>query len=210
MKRSLVIATACLITSGVAAFARTPPQTPPQTPPPTSTAQPPRAPTTTGRPSVPMPVQKQAIDYFVGSWSFDWMGPDTPLGPGTRAGTVTFTLRDGAQALDGVTEAKSDEGAYRETIRATFDPDKKALSWSEKRSAGVTLAGTADWNSPLAIRFDLQPVTIKGQTYRIKRTISVISAGSFSMTEEYAVGGGPFKRLGNAIFTKQSSTPPRQ
>jgi hypothetical protein len=173
------------------------PQTPPR-------PAPPRAPTTTGLPSAPMPIQKQALDYFAGQWTFTWTGSETPLGPGPRTGTLTFTPRDGGKSLDGATEATSEDGPYRDTSIVQFDEDKKTVTWSEKRPNGIQFVALGDWSSPLAIQFAVVPITIKGQTYRLKRAIKVISAGSFSVTEEFAVGDGPFKRLGNGVFTRMN------
>jgi MFS family permease len=196
--RALIIATL----AGPAAIVSA--QTPPaQTPPPQTSTTTTSAQTTTGRASVPMPLQKQALQYFTGRWTVEWMGPETPLGPGPYDGTVTFTERDGGKSLEGVTEAKSDAGPYRATATVSFDPEKKTLTWSERRPNGVTVNSVGDWSSPLAIRFDIPPVTVKGETFRLKRTLTIISSGSFTVLEEYSTGNGPFKRLGNGVFAKE-------
>ncbi len=94
-------------------------------------------------------------------------------------------------------------GSYREQMTLAFDAATKALAWSEQRPGGVTLSGTGDWSSPLAIRFTFDQVKGGAASYRIKRVLRVISASSFSLTEEVSTSGGPFVRLGNAIYTKQ-------
>lgn len=173
-----------------------------QTPPLPQTQPTPPAPPATGRPSAPMPVQQQSLEYFVGRWTFDWIGPETPLGPGPMTGTLTFTPRTDDPTFDAETDATSDAGPYKATSMLKFDAAKKALWWVERRPNGVNLVGTGDWSTPVAIRFEMQPFSLKGQTYRVKRTIAIVSAGSFSITEEYSVNGGPFKRLGNGVFSK--------
>lgn len=155
------------------------------------------------RRAAPMPMQKQSLDYFAGKWSFKRLGAESEVAPGPGAGTLTFTiLPDGK--LQGVTELMVDgPGMYTENISVTFDAAKNILTWSEQRPGGVKVIGSGDWSSPLAIRFKLEPIKLKTGTYEIRRVISILSATSFSMTEEVSVNGGPFVRLGNAVYTKQ-------
>ena len=57
--------------------------------------------------------------------------------------------------------------------------------------------------SPLSIRFESQPVQIQGQTLKLRRTYSILSAVSFSVAEELSTNGGPFQRLGNGQYIKK-------
>ena len=45
-------------------------------------------------------------------------------------------------------------------------------------------------------------VTAKKQKLQLRRTISVVAAHSFTVAEELSEDGGPFVRLGSAVFTK--------
>lgn len=83
-----------------------------------------------------------------------------------------------------------------------WDEATKSLLFTEKLANGVQLSSKGDWSSPIAIRFAIDPVKIKGQTVQLRRTISVVAAHSFTVTEELSEDGGPFVRLGNAIFSK--------
>jgi hypothetical protein len=154
------------------------------------------------RPQVPQPQQKQSLNYFVGQWSFKWIGRESALGPGPREGTTTFTLNSDGKSATGITEGKSDAGSYRENAVITWDDESKVLALSERLANGIQLNGRGDWRSPIAIRFTIDPVKVKGQTIVLKRTISVVAAHSFTVTEEISEDGGPFVQLGNAIFTK--------
>lgn len=154
------------------------------------------------RPSVPQPLQKQSLDYFVGQWNFRWIARESPLGSGSRKGTVTFTLAADGKFLDVRTEGQSDEGKYQESALVGFDEEKKMLAVFERRSRGIELLSLGDWGAAMTIRFSVSPVRIKNQTVRLKRTISVLSANSFRVSEEYSVDGGPFERLGDGTFTK--------
>ena len=158
-----------------------------------------------GRSRVPQPQQEQTLEYFVGQWTFEWLGRESALGPGRREGTVTFTLSPDGKTLESRTEAKSYDGAFQESAVITFDGEKKILSFTESRSNGVRIISKGDWSSPIAIRFAVEPVKVKDQTIQLRRKIEVISGHSFSVTEEISEDGGPFVRLGSALYSKVMS-----
>ena len=74
----------------------------------------------------------------------------------------------------------------------------------EHETAQLQLALTSkgDWTSPISIRFTIDPVTAKGRKLQLRRTISVVAAHSFTVAEELSEDGGPFVRLGSAVFSK--------
>ncbi len=154
------------------------------------------------RADVPQPQQKQSLDYFAGQWNFKWLGRDSALGPGSREGTVTFTKSADGKSLEGHIVGKSDEGSYQEKILITYDEATKTLTFYERRSNGVEVRSKGDWSSPLAIRFTIDPIKVKGQNIQLRRTISVVAAHSFTVVEEISEDGSAFVRLGNAIFSK--------
>ena len=155
------------------------------------------------RESVPQPVQQQSRDYFAGQWKFKWLGRDSPLSTGgPREGTATFRPVVDGKFLELVTEGKSESGAYRELGYLGYDSEKKSVTLFEARGNGIALLCVGDWSSPVSIRFSVAPVQAGGQTLRLKRTINVVAAHSWTMVEELSVDGGPFQRLGNAIYTK--------
>jgi hypothetical protein len=154
------------------------------------------------RKSVPQPLQKQSLEYFAGRWNFRWLARDSLLGPGSRTGTVTFTPTPDGAFLDARTQGQSDEGKYQETALVGFDDEKKMLAIFERRSGGVELLSLGDWGAAMTIRFTVSPFRIKNQSVRLKRMISVMSATTFKISEEFSVDGGPFERLGDGTFTK--------
>jgi hypothetical protein len=151
---------------------------------------------------VPQPQQKQSLDYFVGAWNFRYMGRESALGPAPREGVVTFTKNADGKSLNAVIEGKTDAGAYKESWVVAFDEAAKQLTFVEKLANGTQLHSKGDWSSPIAIRFTIDPVKVKGESLQLRRTISVIAAHSFTVTEELSEGGGPFVRLGNAVYSK--------
>ncbi len=155
------------------------------------------------RESVPQPVQPQTLNYFVGQWKFKWLGRESPLSPGgPREGVATFTPILDGKYLECRIEGKSEGGSYTELAYVTFDPEKKQLTFFEQRSNGVAGLSVGDWSSPVGIRFKVTPVRVAGQNFELRRTISVVAAHSYTLVEEMSVDGGPFQRLGNALFTK--------
>lgn len=154
------------------------------------------------RREVPQPQQKQSAAYFVGEWTFNWIGRESALGPAPREGTTTFTLRPDGKTLDAKTVGKADGKPFTESAVMTFDEATKLLTFAERLANGVQVRSTGDWRSPISIRFTVEPIKVKGQTLALKRIISVVAAHSFTVAEELSEDGGPFVRLGSAIYTK--------
>ena len=158
------------------------------------------------RPQVPQPQQKPSLNYFAGQWTFKWVGRESPLGPGgPREGAVTFKPDSAGKTLEGRMEAKTEEGALTNTMTVGWDESTKMLSFNERMSNGIQITSKGDWSSPISIRCAVEPIKVKGHTLMLKRTISIIATHSFSVTEELSEDGGPFVRLGNALFTRVST-----
>lgn len=151
---------------------------------------------------VPQPQQKQSIDYFVGQWGYKYIGRESALWPAPRECVVTFTKRADGKSVEGVSECKHDGGAFKDNLLIVFDEATKTLSLTEKLGSGVALTSKGDWTSPISIRFTVDPVTAKAQKLQLRRTISVVAAHSFTVAEELSEDGGPFVRLGSAVFSK--------
>jgi hypothetical protein len=157
---------------------------------------------------VPQPQQTPSIDYLVGQWNIKWMGRESPLGPGGSLQGVATFKKTSPTTLEAVTEFKSEEGSLRETANITWDEAQKSFAFKQRRSNGVQIESKADWSRPIAMLFTVQPIKVKGQTLQLKRNVSVISAYSFSITEELSEDGGPFVRLGSGVYSKVGAPPP--
>jgi hypothetical protein len=151
---------------------------------------------------VPQPQQKQSIDYFVGQWSYKYIGRESALWPAPRECMVTFNKRADGKSVEGVSECKHEGGAFKDNLVIVFDEATKMMTFTEKLGSGVALTSKADWTSPISIRFAVDPVTAKKQKLQLRRTISVVAAHSFTVAEELSEDGGPFVRLGSAVFSK--------
>ncbi len=59
-----------------------------------------------------------------------------------------------------------------------------------------------DWTSPIGITFLTAPVEAEGRIYVLRRMMRVVSDTVFSVTDEFSVDGGPFRRLGNGTYIR--------
>jgi hypothetical protein len=155
------------------------------------------------RAEVIQPHVEQRIDYFVGSWSFEYVGAEIPpLSAGSRNGTATFARAGSSNFTTGRIEGDLAGKPYREQLSIGLDPATNAMTFVERRGGGVELVSVASWRSPIAITFETSPVVADGKTYQLRRLLSVRSATAFDVTEEFSIDGGAFRRLGSGRFTK--------
>jgi hypothetical protein len=155
------------------------------------------------RAEVIQPHVDQRIDYFVGRWTFDYVGAEyPPLSGGTRNGQATFARRGASNFVDGRLEGDLAGKPYREQISIGLDPATNSMAFVERRADGVELVSVASWRSPIAITFETSPVVAGGKSYQLRRLLSVRSATAFDVTEEFSIDGGPFRRLGAGRYTK--------
>src|SRR5687768_4694930 len=154
------------------------------------------------RVSPPQPQQQQTDEYFVGAWTFTWIGRESPVSVGPRAGTLTYVRKSpGALALRA--EGKIDGGAaFTETGSAAWNAERKTITWVERLSTGLELRSLGDWSSPIGIRAESEPVKAGAQTVRVKRLYSILSPQSYMVTEEVSINGGPYQRLGSGRFQR--------
>ncbi|HYL38849.1 MAG TPA: hypothetical protein VEV17_23225 [Bryobacteraceae bacterium] len=105
--------------------------------------------------------------------------------------------------IEGKVDGKVDGGAaYKEGGVVAWNPDKKILVVHEKTATNADLLSLGDWSSPLGIRFDTQPLQVQGRTVKLRRSYAILSATSFTVTEQISTDDGPFLRLGVGSFIK--------
>ncbi len=157
-----------------------------------------------GRPSPPQPIQSQGLGYFAGSWTFSWTGRESPITPGPRIGTATYARLGETPFLELRTEGKSDAGAYKEAGTLGWHEGQKILALHERLTGGIELLSVGDWTSPISIRFESAPMRVQGQTLRLRRIYGIVSAHSFTVSEELSIDAGPFVRLGGGVYSRTS------
>jgi hypothetical protein len=118
-----------------------------------------------------------------------------------RTGTITFT-KNANGTVTGKGSSAHEGGKLDEDITLAFDEATKFVTMTEKRSNGVQIKSRGDWTSPISIRFTVDPIKAGKQTLSLRRTISIVSAFSFTIVEELSEDGGPFVRLSSALYSK--------
>ena len=152
----------------------------------------------------PQPVQKQGVEYFVGTWNFKWTGRESAFTPGPRTGTVTFTRLGDTPFLELLASGVADGvGAYKESGTLGWQATRQVVVLHERLWGNVEMLRVGAWSSPISIRFESTPIRVKNQTLRLRRAYGIVSAGSL-VSEELSVDGGSFVRLGGGVFTKTS------
>ena len=155
------------------------------------------------RADVPQPQIEQRIDYFAGEWTFDYTGGEfPPLSIGTRSGSVTFTAMPHGPFVRGLVTGEVFGEPYEETWTIGFDAHIQSIVWHEELSTGQALTGLGNWTSPIAITFLTAPVEADGRVYVLKRLLQTTSDTAFTVTDQFSVDGGPFRRLGNGSYIR--------
>ena len=150
---------------------------------------------------VPQPQIEQRLSYFSGEWRFEYTGGEfPPLSIGTRSGTVTFTAIPHGPFVRGHVTGDVFGEPYEESWTIGFDADSQSLVWHEQLSTGQQLVALGNWTSPIGITFLTAPVEAEGSVYVLKRLMQTTSDFSFTVTDQFSVDGGPFRRLGNGAF----------
>jgi len=151
----------------------------------------------------PQPQQQQGVEYFLGAWTFTYTGRESPVSQGPRSGTMTFERNAPGNVLDVKTEGQVEgAGPFKDTGTFEWNGTERVMTISERLMNGTEIVSLGDWSSPLTIRAESRPVRVAGQSVRIRRLYSIVSAQSFTVTEELSVDGGPFQRLGAGQFSK--------
>ncbi len=155
------------------------------------------------RRDIPQPQVEQSIEYFLGTWAFEYTGGEfPPLSIGTRSGQLTVTRRRDSNWAEGTIVGDVFGNSYTEGVTIGFDSENQFLLFKETLSNDVELLSIADWQSPIGIGFVTIPIEYDDHLYQLRRVMSVTSETAFQVTEEFSVDGGPFRRLGNADYQR--------
>jgi hypothetical protein len=151
----------------------------------------------------PQPQQQQGVEYFAGAWTFTYTGRESPVTSGPRSGTVTFSRRGSSNVLEVRTEGQIEGGeAFRDTGTFEWNDADKQMTMTERLVNGTEITSVGNWSSPLTMRAESRPVQVGGQSVRLRRVYSIVSAQAFTMSEDISLDGGPFQRLGAGQFSK--------
>jgi hypothetical protein len=153
-------------------------------------------------------------EYFVGTWDVDMRTQDSLLGPGgPSTGTLTIKANAANGCLyEGTMKGEDPDGkAFTRTISATYDPNKKALAWSEKDSRGYTIEKNGTVGGELGGLFrhhfgddaSTAATTFGGKKIKFKG-VTEMSSPAYNKTDlQMSIDGAPFVTYGRVILEKQ-------
>lgn len=171
------------------------------------------------------------LEYFVGTWAFDWPVPETPLGPsGDRVGTETFQLIAPAaltqpaaglpafpadvlptsttgSVLESRIEGTGPAGPFKARAVLFYDPTTTQATRIEIDGAGqvTTQKGTIKGDLGGIYSFTWETaVQRQGRTLYLKGRRTAFSPNNFRDFVQYSVDGKGFVTFGQPWYRKQT------
>lgn len=152
-------------------------------------------------------------EYFVGAWDVDMRTQDSLLGPGgPSTGSLTIKANDKNGCLyEGTMKGEDPNGKpFTRTISATYDPNKKVLTWIEKDSRGYTIARKGPIGGELGGLFHhhfgedpTQPETAFGGKKIRFKGVTEMSSPAYNRTDiQMSIDGAPFVTYGRVMLEK--------
>lgn len=144
--------------------------------------------------------------YFLGTWTFEWSMPETPLGAaGDYQGTTVFTKLDG-RFYEAVTEGQGPAGAFKVRELIAYHRENKTIARQITDSRGYTRLEFGPVGGDLGgiynLHYESAPFTYGGKTMRLKNTLRLLSPLGYRIASSISVDGGPFTNLGNPWWRK--------
>jgi hypothetical protein len=148
-------------------------------------------------------------EYFLGGkWTFEWLVPESPLGP---AGTITGTTSYTASGEDGKfyqarTEATGPGGKFTITERIAYQKENKTITRYVSDSRGYSYLQTAAVGGDLGgfynMYFESEPFTFKGKSIRIRDAYRLVSPVNYRVATTISIDGARFTNYGNPWWRK--------
>jgi hypothetical protein len=166
--------------------------------------QPAQQPSRPTQPGDPMPPPN--MDYFLGSWSFEWNAPESPLGPaGKIKGKETYKKINDT-TYESVIEGDGPLGALKGRAVTTYNEKEKLVTRSETGlfRASMTKTGPigGDLGGYYTIFWETAPIKKDGKTVKLKGKTLMLSPANYRLQIQISVDGGPYTNFGNPWFRK--------
>jgi hypothetical protein len=167
--------------------------------------QPAQQPSRPTEPTDPMPPPD--MNYFVGTWSFDWNVPESPLGPaGKFKGTETYKAVFAGRVYESEIKGEGPEGPFEGRAITSYDGSEKSVSRYEIFSYGVSTLKTGriggDLGGYYTIYWESTPIKRNGHTVKLKGKTQMLSPAHYKLQVTISVDDGPYTSLGNPWFEK--------
>jgi len=148
--------------------------------------------------------ENKALDYFVGSWTFEGEEKPSPFGPGGKfTGSETAEWFPGGFFLVSRSDSKSPMGEHKGYSVMGYNAEKKTYtfymisSMGYQMSAEGTVAGkTWTWT---------HKDTMGGKALSGRFIMNVTSPTSYTMKYELSTDGGPYAVVMEGKATKKTS-----
>jgi hypothetical protein len=153
------------------------------------------------------------MDYFVGTWSFEWNVPDSALGPGGKMkGTETYKKAMPSGVYESEIQGEGPQGPFQGRALTSYDPDQKLVSRYETYSYGLSVLKTGpiggDLGGYYTIYWESQPIKKDGHVIKMKGKTLMRSPASYRVETQISIDDGPFSSYGSPWFEKQDAKPP--
>jgi hypothetical protein len=144
--------------------------------------------------------------YFTGKWNFEWLVPESPLGPdGTITGTTTYKPL-GDRFFLAQTEATGPGGKFTIVERIAYHKENKTVARHVTDSRGFSYMQVAPIGGDLGgfynMHFESEPFVVKGRTIRLRDSVRMVSPVNYRVATTISVDGGRFTNLGNPWWRK--------
>ena len=172
--------------------------------------QPSQQPSRPTEPSDPMPPPN--MDYFLGTWTFDWNVPESPLGPaGKIKGKETYK-KINATTYESEIEGDSPAGTVKGRATTTYNEKEKQVTRTETGLFGnlpMKKIGPigGDLGGYYTIFWETEPIKKAGKTVKLKGKTMMLSPANYRVQVQISVDGGPYTNFGNPWFRKAESKP---
>jgi len=152
------------------------------------------------------------MDYFVGTWSFEWNVPESPLGSaGKVKGTEVYRKNPNSGDYESDIDGQGPQGPFKGHAITRYSEKEKLVVRSETGLFGVSLVKTGpiggDLGGYYTIFWETGAFKKDGKTIKLKGKTLMLSPANYRLQIQISVDGGPFTNFGNPWFRKTETTP---
>src|SRR5262249_22955394 len=145
------------------------------------------------QPTDPMPPPN--MDYFLGSWSFEWNVPDSPLGPsGKIKGTETYRKILNGAAYESEISGEGPLGPFTARAITAYNEKERQVTRFETDSLGTSLTKSGpiggDLGGYYSIFWETAPVKKDGKLVKLHGRTLMLSPAHYRVQVQISIDGG--------------------
>lgn len=148
------------------------------------------------------------MDYFLGTWSFDWNVPESPLGPaGKIKGTEIYKKMAAGNSYESEIVGEGPAGEFKGQATTVYSEKEKKVTRTETGIFGVSIKKSGpiggDLGGYYTIFWESEPIKKDGKTIKLKGKTLMLSPAHYRVQIQISVDDGPYTNFGNPWFTKK-------